>query len=214
MGSWRLGLVVLAVLAGSACGGDAAGPTLSTGGDDGRVTADVSDPTGDVFGNRGPQWDVTDLSITRDTGGITVVLRFASTPIPLTSGDPNAMIGFVDFDTDLDSTTGATPIADEFRRDSASTGTGSDFQLDLAEIDADSTVPVFDASGVVMGRVRPIYDGLTVTTRIPHALLRDDDGYLNAAAIVGTQASPTDIIPNRGHLELRAASGAARNHAG
>jgi transposase len=53
-----------------------------------------------------------------------------------------------------------------------------------------------------MGQVKPIFSGKKVTVRIPRSMLRDDDGFLNAAAIVGTQGSPTDIAPNRGHLEL------------
>lgn len=168
----------------------------------GGLTRTVADPAGDTFGNRGVQWDMTGLTITRDSAGITVELAFTAPLISPTSGDSNAMIAFVDLDTDQDSATGATPTVDEFRRDGASTGMGADYQLVLANYEADSTVAIFDAAATVTGRVRPVFDGNKVSVRIPRALLGDDDGYLNAAAIAGTQASPTDIVPEQGHLEV------------
>ncbi len=183
------------------CSGDSSGP--DTGGPGpGDLTVRVTDPSGDTFGNRGVLWDLNAMTITRDTGGITVILEFSSAPISPTSGDSNAMIGFVDFDTDQDSTTGNATVADEFRRDSGSTGMGSDYQLALSEYGADSSVSIYDESATVTGRVKPVFSGRRVTIRIPRAMLGNDDGFLNAAALVGTTASPDDIAPQNGHLRL------------
>jgi hypothetical protein len=207
----RFAAAILAAGLVGGCGGDASGPgTGDSGPGDpgpggpgaGVLTGVVTDPTGDTFGNRGVEWDLTAMTITRDTGGITVQLDFSSDLISPTSGDANAMIGFVDLDTDQDPTTGSPTTVDEFRRDGGSTGMDSDYQLTLTAYGADSTVPIFNSSGVVTGRVKPVFRGSRVSIRIPRSMLDNDDGFLNAAAIVGTQASPTDIVPETGHLQV------------
>lgn len=209
--SWRPMAGAVLLLSGllGGCQSDGSGPNPADPGL-GQVTATIADPTGDTFGNRGVQWDLTALTVTRDTAGITVTIAFSSAPISPTGGDSNAMIAFVDFDTDQDSTTGSPTMTDEFRRDSGSTGMDSDFRVDLATFAADSTVTIFDASGAVTGHVTPVFSGKTVAFRIPHAMLGDDDGFLNAAAIVGTGASPTDIIPESGHLTVGPSQTGAR----
>lgn len=187
------------------CSNDPSGPGSDPGPGSpgtGAVSKSETDLAGDTFGNRGVQWDITSLTVTRDTADITVVLEFSSNPISPATGDTNAMLGFVDLDTDKDPATGNPTTADEFRRDSGSTDMGSDFLIALSAYDAQLTVPVFDESGVILGRVKPIFSGKTVTVRFPRTLIGNDDGFLNAAAIVGTQGSPTDIAPNGGHLEL------------
>lgn len=214
--TWKR-IAAAVVVAGlvSGCAGDASGPGPGPGGPGpGELTGKITDASGDTFGNRGAQWDLTAMTITRDTAGITVLLDFSSDLISPTSGDSNAMIGFVDFDTDQDSTTGAATTVDEFRRDGGSTGMDLDFQLALTTYDADSSVGVFSASGGVTGHVKPVFAGRQVTIRIPRAMLDNDDDFLNAAAIVGTQGSPTDIIPETGHLRLGGAGPAVRNRPG
>jgi len=200
-------VVVAGFLAG--CAGDGSGPGEPRpvepgpgGPGPGELTEKITDLSGDTFGNRGVQWDMTAMTITRDTAGITVVLEFSSALIAPTSGDSNAMIGFVDFDTDQDSAFGATTTVDEFRRDGGSTGMDSDFLLALTAYGPDSSVAVFGGAAGVTGRVKPVFAGSRVTIRVPRAMLGNDDGFLNAAAIVGTTGSPTDIIPETGHLQL------------
>lgn len=203
--------IVAALLA--ACGGDASGPH---GGDPGpgdpgtgELTARITDPTGDAFGSGAVRWDLTTMTVTRDTAGVTVVLEFSDDVISPTSGDTNAMIGFVDLDTDQDASTGIVSIVDEFRLDPDSTGLRADFRLALAGYEIDSSVPVSSAAGVETGRVKPVFGGRQVRVRLPKVLLGDDDGFLNAAAIVGTQARPNDIIPESGHLQVGGATPAA-----
>jgi len=191
-----LPLATAVFFAGSLLGcGDSSGPG-------GGTTGTANDPTGDTFGARVVQWDVTAMTITRDAGGITVVLDFATTLISPTSGDTTAMIGFVDLDVDRDSLTGFQSTVDAFRPGGGSTGMGVDYQLQLVGYAADSTVAVLDSLGGTTGRVKPSFSGKRVTIRIPKALLGGDDGVLNAAAIVGTLAEPTDIIPENGHLQV------------
>lgn len=179
------------------CGGDASGPV----GNGGESSAQVPDPSGDTFGLREFEWDVTALTVTRDAGGVTVELDFSQDVVSPTSGDANAMIGFVSFDVDQDATTGFTPTIDEFRGDEGSSALGAEYELDLADYDQDGTVAVRGATGTT-GRVKPAFSAKRVTVRIPKSLLGGDDGFLNAAAIVGATGGPSDIVPESGHLTL------------
>ncbi len=187
-------LLVAGVLAG--CGSDSLGPAA------GAVRALVTDPVGDTYGLDPVTWDLTDMSIARDTTGITVQLDFSRIVVSPASGDSTAMIAFVEFDTDQDSTTGFTSTVDEFRPNVGSTGIGAEYQLSLVSYGADGSVPLFNQLGVETGRVKPVFSGKRVTVRVPRALLGGDDGFLNAASIAGTLNSPSDIIPETGHLEL------------
>lgn len=187
-------LLVAVVLA--SCGGDSLGPAA------GAVRSVVTDPVGDTYGLDSVTWDLTDLSVSRDTSAVTVQLDFSRTLVSPTSGDSNAMIAFVEFDTDQDSTTGFTSTVDEFRPNIGSTGIGAEYQLSLVTYAADGSVPLFNQVGIEVGRVKPVFSGKRVTVRIPRALLGGDDGYLNAASIAGTLNSPSDIIPETGHLAL------------
>ena len=109
---WRrfpAALVVAAALGG--CSSDASGPGPTTG----EVSANVTDPAGDTFGSGSVQWDLTSMRFTRGTGDVVVSLEFSNDLIAPTSGDSNAMIGFVEFDVDQDPATGSQTTVDEFR---------------------------------------------------------------------------------------------------
>ena len=187
-------IALLCSAALSSCS-DSSGPHSS-------LTVRMADPTGDTYGFGSVLWDITAFTITRDTGGITLLLDFSQPVISPTSGDTTAMIGYVGFDLDQDSTTGPlSSTVDVFRNDGGSTGMGVEAELDLAGYALDSTVTVTDSTGTV-GRVKPVFNGNRVTVRIPHGLLHNDDGFLNAAAIVGNAHSPTDFVPNTGHLTV------------
>lgn len=198
----KRGLSMVTLLSACAlwsCGGDPAGPGS------GATTARVTDPTGDTYGTGAVRWDITAMAITRDADGITLMLDFSSNVISPTSGDTTAVIGYVGFDVDQDSATAdLASIVDQFRpAGSGSTGLGVDYELELVDYDQDSTVTVTSPTGIT-GRVKPVFSGKRVTVRIPRALLGNDDGFLNAAAIVGTSRSPNDVIPDNGHLTVRA----------
>jgi hypothetical protein len=166
-------------------------------------SAVVTDPVGDTFGSVGQQWDLTSLGIQRDTEGITVELMFSQDVIGPPSGDPSAMIGFVDLDLDQDPTTGGMALADAVRLDGGSTGLGVDARVNLADYHPDASVAVIDSQGRVIGRATPVFAGRSVTIRIPGAQLLNDDGFLNAAAVVGASGQgATDLIPGTGHLTL------------
>src|SRR5207245_4867330 len=110
-----------------------------------------------------------------------------------------------------DSTTGTGSAVDLFRPDGGSTGMGVEYYVDLFGYNADSTVFVYDAlAGTPTGSVRPRFQGRRITVRVPHALLGNDDGFLNAATVVGSESEPTDIAPENGHVRVGGASPAPR----
>ena len=162
----------------------------------------VTDPVGDMFGSGPITWDLTALTAARDSDAVTVGLELSRDIVSPLGGDTTAMVGFVDLDVDQDATTGGDGVVNEFRLDGGSSGLGVDYVLQLRHFDTDSTFVVTSWDGAVVGHVKPEFDGRRVTVRIPRAMLGDDDGFLNAAAIVGNVGHPTDFVPNAGHLTL------------
>lgn len=162
----------------------------------------ILDPFGDAFATAGTPWDVTALAITRQTDGITVRLEFATELSVPTRGDPNALVGLVEFDLDQNPATGHEAELDRLRADGGSTGMGVDGGVNLTTISADSTVEVYDAVDQQVGRAKVTFAGNRMTIRIPKALIANDDGYVDASVIVGNGRSPTDFAPTNGHLSM------------
>ena len=163
--------------------------------------ATAEDPTGDTFGVAA-KWDVTGLTLAREPDVLAVMLDFSRDVVPPTTGDPSAVLAFVDLDLDQNFSTGSSAMADEFRQDGSSTVLGVDARINLAAPDENGRIAIIDGLGRERGRVTPVYAGKRITVRVPTALLADDDGYVNAAAIVGIAGAPSDIVPQVGHLAL------------
>lgn len=165
-------------------------------------TGTVSDPVGDVFGSGTTRWDVTAMTITRETSDVVVQLDFANEVISPMSGDTTAMIGVVDFDVDQNAATGVEATVDQFRHDSGSTHMGSDYRLVLMRYAADSSVVIIDSLAAATGRVKPVFHGRRVTIHVPLTMIGNDDGFLDASAVVGNLHQPSDIIPEDGRLRI------------
>jgi hypothetical protein len=198
-GRRALATILIVVASALACGGD--GPYAPITGEPDLNTATVTDPIGDTFSLIAPLWDATRLTISRDATGIVIVLDLSVNAVSPVSGDDGALIAFVDLDLDQDPTTGLKPVSDDHRPDGGSSGTRSDARVNLSVYGADSTVEVTGPHGLA-GRVKPVFEGRHVTVRVPRAMLDNDDGFLNATALVGNSTTPTDIIPEVGHLTL------------
>ena len=56
----------------------------------------------------------------------------------------------------------------------------------------------------IVAYVDQLYDGNTVTIRIPLQQLAGSNGNVNLATVVGDDNGPTDIAPNEGHLTMGA----------
>lgn len=196
-------LVPLSLVVGAlACGGSSDVPSApDIAGDPSTVS--ILDPVGDTFGLSGVvQWDITGFAITRSADGVIVRLDFANEVALPTLGDPNALVGLVEFDLDQNVATGKLGIVDQLRKDGGSTGMGVDAGLNLSNMAPDSTVVVYDSGGNMTGRAKVEIGGRRLTIHVPSALIANDDGYLDAAVIVGNGKSPTDLAPQSGHLSL------------
>ena len=195
----RLALAIFGVVALSACSHSSTGPRTSS------LTAKATDPSGDTYGTLPVQWDLTGLTLTRDTSGIDFAIDLTSNVQSPVSGDSDAVYGEIDFDTDQSITTGTTSFVDVFGP--GTSGMGVDYVLDLFDYTPDSLVPVLrynpnDSTYSTVYSLRPTFSGKRISGRIPLSALGNDDGFLNAAVIVGTLREPTDIAPNAGHLKV------------
>ena len=186
------GLAILTAACFALSCSDSSGPS-------GTVSAFTNDPAGDQFGTDSVRPDLVKMTVTRDAGGIDVVLEFAANAISLLTDTIHGVGGLVDFDVDQDSTTGALAWTDLF---GGSTGMGEEYYLQFLAYQVDSTVSVHDSSGTLTGSVRPVFSGKRVSFRIPKAMLGNDDGFMNVAVVIGNNIGPTDLAPNTGHLKV------------
>jgi hypothetical protein len=159
------------------------------------------DPTGDTY-NASAIPDATSYTVGSTADTLTIQLKFGGPISGSTSGLANAIGGYLDLDTDQDPTTGAGAVADAFGPPGTMSGLGSEYFVVLF-LDAGGQMTVVDAgTGLSAGTVSPTFGDSSVTLRIPVTMLGNFDGNVNSAAIVGTLAVPTDVVPNVGHLTL------------
>ena len=189
-------LSALVLVAALACGGDATSPSTAL-----PSTVSLTDPLGDTFGSADPQWDVTALTVTRTPDGIIVRLDFVNDIVPPVRGDAAGLIGEVELDLDQNPATGHAAVTDAVREDHGSTGLGVDASLVFGPFFGDSSI-VTDVNQLEVGRVETFFAGHRVTIKVPRAMLGNDDGWVNAAVVVGHSHGATDIAPQVGHLTV------------
>lgn len=177
------------------------------GAQDPPATARVlrGDPTGDETGTGDLRLDATSLGVSHEDGVLIVDVTFDGT-IALPSLEvPSALRGFVDFDTDADAGTGATPRVD-FATGIAS-GLGAERYAAFDSYDpSDGAVDLVDtASRDVIGRVPFETTPNALRLRVPEALL-GATGPVRLVAGVGTEVEVNDAVPDAGWVELDAAT--------
>jgi hypothetical protein len=160
----------------------------------------ATDPVGDTFGAGLKQWDVTMLSVAQLPETTVVVLELTSDVVTALSGDSTALLGYIDFDVDQDSTTGRQTAVDEYRHDGGSTGMRSEFTIVLGNVAPDSSMRIADPNSLQVGRTTPRIEGKRLTFRIPNAQLGSAPGRISVSAIVGAIGGVSDFVPNSGHL--------------
>jgi hypothetical protein len=166
---------------------DAAEDTFSLGISGVAVMPDIL-----VFG---AAWDVDSLIIG---------LAFKDSVVMARQGGPNAVAGLVEFDIDLDSQTGIESQVDVHRPGGNPTGMGVDVMVDLFG-DEDGSYVIFDSRPEIIGATTPDIRGRLIGFYVPSSLIGTSD--LRTAAIVGTVAEPTDIVPNDGSVLVAGAGG-------
>jgi Big-like domain-containing protein len=153
----------------------------------------VADPAGDTYGSPDDlsQPDITQLAAAHDSDGLTIVITLAG---------PTGASGYVDLDVDQNPNTGSLAQVDAYRPDpGGSSGLGAEFTVDLS-----NHLLVDVVNGVLVDYVASVYNGNTVTVRIPLRELAGSNGNVNLATVVGDDNGPTDIAPNEGHLTMGA----------
>jgi uncharacterized protein YjdB len=151
----------------------------------------IGDPVGDTYGapDDPSQPDITSLAAAHDSDALTIVIRLAS---------PTGLAGYIDLDVDQDPTTGNLAQVDAYRPDpGGSSGLGDEFVVDLS-----NGVLVDVVNFGIVANVDRLYNGNTVTIRIPLQQLAGSNGNVNLATVVGDDNGPTDIAPNEGHLTM------------
>jgi len=159
------------------------------------------DPAGDTLGSGTPQLDITSISAQVIGDDLVIAVVFADEISAPTSGEANALDGFIDIDADQDGSTGRVPWVDTLTGMNAS-GLGNEFYVDLFTYDnADRAVDVVDeATDTVVGRAPASFAAASFTVAIPLDLLGGDNQVDIAVAIGTLTETPTDIAPNQGSV--------------
>lgn len=152
----------------------------------------VTDASGDAFGSGPVQHDITSVAGRGDAATFCLTVTFSEPVAAGDSGDPRALVGFVDFDTDADATTGSGAGNDVYCPSPA--GIGVENTLDLFSVSGGS------ATMVPGGQTVPIaFTGTSFTAAIPLSAIGGDSDF-NFAMNVGVYAEPTDCAPGGGSV--------------
>lgn len=189
-----------------ACDNNEYFPTQSAGGAEmggGGLPAaySFSDPVNDrIAGDAGiGAPDIVRVSGSYDADALTIVLTFESAVVPWSANQLNSLDGFVDLDVDENAATGIPAAADEF---GGRAGMGAEYYLSLRDVGGTQVTLVNVGSKQFTG-VPALFEGRSVTIRVPRPALADDDGRLRMAVVAGHPATPaTDFAPNEGHWTI------------
>ncbi len=158
----------------------------------------VPDPIGDTFGHGPVQLDITSFCAQYTNTELVIKVQFNGSISPGDSGIHNAVVGYIDFDTDQNPSTGITSNVDG--NSPYTTGLGVDYFVELFDYNSSTRdTPVEDASSNVVGRVPVIFTSRSFMVMIPLAMI-GNNGKVNTATVLGTVHEATDAAPNGGYL--------------
>jgi hypothetical protein len=160
-----------------------------------------TDPVGDVY-NGLPTIDLNELAACQTTTDLVVRLGFTADVVLPSEDAPTAstVFGYVDFDLDRNAATADAPShVKQFGSPGAGTEIGMEAAIDLPSYDGPLGVSEFQVYAGATSPVATTVAGSTITYVIPLSLLGGDLG-VHVAAVIGTQAQPTDVAPNTGYV--------------
>jgi len=161
----------------------------------GSAPSPVSDPAGDTFPTSGEALDIAEVSATYDPTHLHFTVTFHTPIAPASSGQPNALIGQIEFDTDQSASTGIAPLQNAVGPPASSLDAGIDYILQLTSNLANPGMGnMVNASGNVVGTVELTFFTQSVSGSIPLSLLGGDDGVVDYTTIIGNFSSPTDAM--------------------
>ena len=200
----KLRHVLPVLLAASGCGGEPTGP-LGLNPNNSGFQHSFADPVGDtlppptnVF-NRALDVEGLDVRLTSDS--VFVRLRFTSSISRWSSGSPNSIDGFIDFDIDDNPNTGYISATEEFGGVSAQMGVETYISLrdngaGAMERRVGSTEEWRDVSVQFADR--------SFTVGLSRADVGETDGVFRISAMIGgTNREITDLVPSSGHYRVR-----------
>jgi hypothetical protein len=171
------------------------------------VDMDVPDPAGDTFGQglvEGAQPDISAIRAVTDGSSLVLTIEFEGgyrlpTPHGITLG---AVVGVLDFDTDLDPATGLSPSHIWARCPGAPAVTMDRYIYIPGAINPSGppVAEVIDATSSPPATVATVpveFESPLITMIIPLSALGGDD-LLGVGAVVGTYAETTDCAPGDG----------------
>lgn len=168
--------------------------------------AAIGDAVGDLLDTSSTPVDLTRFVAERRGDVMRLELHFAASVSGADTGQDDALFGFIDLDTDQQSTTGELASVDFLS--AFSSGLGSDVVVDLStysSVDRKMDVVALDGSGAVgqvaniLGRAAATFEAQRLLLDIPIDWL-GGDGTLSAAAAVGNDKAVTDVAPDGGFL--------------
>lgn len=151
----------------------------------------VTDPTGDAFGAGTPNHDITNVTGEGDGGAFCLTVDFDGPVDPADAGSGDEVGGWIDFDTDSNSSTGLTPAVNFFCPSLADMGV--DRELDLF-----SVAGGFGSLDTTIVEVE--FDTTSFTAKIPLDAISGDSSF-DVSMIVGSSLEPTDCAPNGGCIQ-------------
>ncbi len=154
----------------------------------------VPDNTGDTLGFGEVQHDITSISGKgyASTNTFCLTVEFVGPVDPADAGTGQEVVGFIEFDTDENLTTGFSGNVDFFC--SGQTGIGIETTLDMFSV-AGGFATLFPSSELVP----VIFNGNSFTAAIPLSALGGDSAF-NFAKVLGTIAEPADCAPPEGSI--------------
>ncbi len=158
----------------------------------------------DTFGMGPPLLDIDTMFMHFDASFLHFEMTF-HTPISAPSlGQPDGVVGFLEFDTDQNAATGLPPLQNFFSPPFAFLDAGMDFGVDLfSEFLHAGFVDVLDLSDFsIVDTVRITYGPMSFSGSIPLASLGGDDGILDFTTTIGTIPQPTDATDVVGTSKL------------
>ncbi len=171
-----------------------------------RHPSPVDDPANDTFGFGPVQLDVASFSACSTETDLDIDVEFFTSISPGDSGNPDALIGFIDIDADRNASTGGLPLTDVFSP--FPTGMGMDFFLSLGSYSSTTgTAQLLDPFGFPVAEVSVVFDETSFTAMVPLEALAGSAGAVDLAAVIGTFSEPTDSVPNGGSLTSAASCG-------
>lgn len=163
-----------------------------------------SDPTGDNFGSLANRPDISSISADVANNMLLITINFANSISPPNSGRPDALVGFIDIDSDGNTGESSNDLQG-FCPAGQNPAIGADYYVFLFG-GSTSSSPVYNYdTDTAAGSAATSYGGSSVTLSIPLSNI-GGGGSIKVATVLGNTTEPTDCAPNGSALTAASAA--------